>query len=123
MGKPDTARHAPGEVDAYLAELPEDVRVELERVRGIIRNTAPDCTERVSYRIPIFRLRTDVVAISAHTNHCSLHCMSTSLLEALAEELTGFTVSGTSIHFTPVRPLPRALIETIVRERMKAAGG
>lgn len=122
MGKSDTGRHAPAEVDAYLADLPEDVRAELERVRGIIRDTAPGCTERVSYGIPIFRLRTDMVAISAHTHHCSLHCMSAPLVEALAEELAGFTVSGTTIHFTPATPLSRALIEAIVRERMKAAG-
>jgi uncharacterized protein YdhG (YjbR/CyaY superfamily) len=122
MSKPDASRHAPEEIDAYLAALPDDVRSSLERVRGIIRETAPDCTERVSYRIPIFRLRKDLVGMSAQKDHCSLHTMSPSLVEAMAEELGGVEVSGATIHFTPEKPLPKDLIQRIVRERVKEAG-
>jgi uncharacterized protein YdhG (YjbR/CyaY superfamily) len=122
MSKPDASRHAPEEIDAYLAALPDDVRSSLERVRGIIRETAPDCTERVSYRIPIFRLRKDLVGMSAQKDHCSLHTMSPSLVEAMAEELVGVEVSGATIHFTPEKPLPKELIASIVSERVKEAG-
>lgn len=122
MSKADTSRHAPEEVDAYLAALPEDVRSSLERVRSIVREMAPACTERVSYGIPIFRLRQDLVGMSAQKNHCALHTMSPPLVKAMAEELQGVKVSGATIHFTPDSPLPGELIERIVRERMKEAG-
>ena len=122
MSKPDASRHAPAEVDAYLADQPQEVRESLERVRSIVRETAPECTERVSYGIPIFRLRKDLVGISAQMNHSSLHTMSPSLMTDLDEELTGVKVSGATIHFTPQAPLTRELIETIVRERMKEPG-
>ena len=122
MSKADTSRHAPEEIDAYLEALPDDIRSTLERVRSIIRETAPECTERVSYRIPIFRLRKDLVGMSARKNHCALHSMSPSLMKAMAEELTGVEVSGATIQFTPETPLPRELIEKIVRERMKESG-
>ena len=118
MSKADASRHAPEEIDTYLEALPDDVRSALERVRSIIRETAPDCTERVSYKIPIFRLRKDLVGVSAHKNHCALHSMSPPLMKAMAEELEGVKVSGATIHFTPENPLPRDLIEKIVRERM-----
>jgi len=119
MSKPDASRHAPEEIDAYLETLPDDFRSALERVRYIVRGTAPECTERISYGIPIFRLKTDLVGMSAGKNHCSLHSMSTSLMLAMAEELKGFKISGATIHFTPEKPLPEELIERIVRERMK----
>jgi len=122
LGKADASRHAPEEVDAYLAALPDDVRLGLERVRSIVREVAPGCTERVSYRIPIFRLRKDLVGMSAQKNHCALHSMSPPLMKAMAEELKGVKVSGATIHFTPEDPLPKELIERIVRERMKEAG-
>jgi uncharacterized protein YdhG (YjbR/CyaY superfamily) len=122
MSKADTSRHAPEEVEAYLAALPDDIRASLERVRSIIRETAPECTERVSYRIPIFRLRKDLVDLSAQKNHCSLHSMSPPLMKAMAEELKGVKVSGATIHFTHEDPLPKELIERIVRERMKEVG-
>ena len=119
MSKAKPSRHAPQEVDAYLESLPDDDRSALERLRRIIRETAPECTERVSYGIPIFRLQRDLVGISAHKNHCSLHSMSPPLMTAMAEELRGFQVSGATIHFTPQKPLPTELVEKIVRERTK----
>ena len=122
MSKANPSRHATEEIDAYLAALPDDVRSSLERVRSIIREIAPECTERVSYGIPIFRLHKDLVGISAQKNHCSLHSMSPSLMKAMAEELKGVKVSGATIHFTPENPLPKELLESIIRERMKEAG-
>lgn len=119
MAKPKPSRHAPEEIDAYLEALVEDRRVALERLRGIIRETAPDCTERVSYGIPIFRLQKDLVGISAQENHCSLHSMSPTLMEAMAEVLAGFKVSGATIQFSTDKPLPRELVERIVHERIK----
>lgn len=122
MGKADASRHAPEEVDAYLMGLPDNYRSSLLRVRRIVRDVAPESTERVSYKIPIFRLGRDLVGISARKTHCALHTMSPPLMEAMAEELKGVEVSGATIHFTPDSPLPRDLIERIVRERMKEIG-
>ena len=122
MSKTEASRHAPEEVDAYLATLPGDIRSTLERVRHMIREMAPGCTERVSYRVPIFRLRQDLVGLSARKNHCSLHTMSPALVAAMVEALNGFKVSGATIHFTPETPLSRELIEKIVQERMKELG-
>ena len=119
MSKAKPSRHAPEEVDAYLEALPEDDRSALESLRSIIRETAPDCTERVSYGIPIFRLGKDLVGISAQKNHCSFHTMSPPLMKAMAKELAGVQVSGATIHFTPEQPLPRELVEKIIRERMQ----
>lgn len=116
---PKPGRHAPDEIDAYLAGQPDDVRAALERVRAIIRAAAPDCTERVSYQIPIFRVGRDLVGLSAQTNHCALHTMSPRLMQTLADELQGVTVSGATIHFTPDDPLPQALIETVLRARLQ----
>jgi uncharacterized protein YdhG (YjbR/CyaY superfamily) len=57
--------------------------------------------------------------MSAQKNHLSLHSMSPALMRAMVEQLKGVKVSGATIHFTPENPLPRELIESIVRERMK----
>jgi uncharacterized protein YdhG (YjbR/CyaY superfamily) len=124
MSKPKPSRHAPEEINAYLADLPDEVRSSLERVRGIVRAVAPECTERVSYGIPIFRLGKYLVGLSAQKDHCSLHSMSPQLMKAMAEELKGegVKVSGATVHFTPKDPLPRELVERIVRERIKELG-
>jgi uncharacterized protein YdhG (YjbR/CyaY superfamily) len=122
MAKAKPSRHAPEEVDAYLEPLPDDVRSALERLRNIIRETAPKCTERVSYGIPIFRLSRDLVGISAQKSHCSLHTMSPPLMEAVADELRGFKVSGATLQFVPETPLPADLVERILLRRMQELG-
>ena len=122
MSKPKPSRHAPEEIDAYLEGLPDDIGSELDRVRSIVRETAPARTERISYGIPIFRLQRDLVGMSAQKNHCSLHVMSTDLMKAMTEELKGVKVSGATIHFTSDNSLSRELIELIVKGRMKEVG-
>jgi uncharacterized protein YdhG (YjbR/CyaY superfamily) len=119
MSKAEPSRHAPEEIDTYLEACPDDARLALERLRSIIRETAPGCTQRVSYSIPIFRLQRDLVGISAQKDHCSLHSMSPSLMKVMAEELKGVKVSGATIHFTPEKPLPRELVEKILRKRIQ----
>jgi uncharacterized protein YdhG (YjbR/CyaY superfamily) len=118
VSKRKPSRHAPGEIDAYLARLPDEMRAALERVRAIIREIVPDCTERVSYQIPIFRRNRDLVGLSAQAHHCSLHSMSPPLLRRMAEELADVKVSGATIQFTPDNPLPRVLIERVVCARL-----
>lgn len=120
--KPKPSRHAPEEIDAYLAGLPRDTRAALERVRSIIRAAVPDCTERVSYQIPIFRLQRDLVGISAQKNHCALHTMSPLLMPTLADDLQEVKVSGATLHFTPENPLPEELIEKVVAARRAENG-
>jgi uncharacterized protein YdhG (YjbR/CyaY superfamily) len=122
MGKSGASRHAPEEVDAYLAALPDDDRAALERLRRIVHATGPGCTERVSYGIPIFRLGKDLVGISARESHCALHTMSPGLMQTMAGELADVEVSGATIHFAPGNPLPEPLVERIVRERIKELG-
>jgi len=112
-----------GSVDGYLATLPEEVRVALERFRKITRAAAPDTTETISYRVPVFKLHgRPLVGFGAAKNHCSFFTMSSSMIPKLAQmrarELKGYEVSGATIHFTPDRPLPAALVTRLVKERI-----
>ena len=120
MNESGPDRHAPEEVDGYLAAQTPGPRATLERLRAIIRAAAPDCTERVSYRIPIFRLGKDFVALSVAKNHCGLHTMSKAIPVAMKDELkaAGIGISGTTLHIQPGSDLPVSLVERIVRARL-----
>jgi len=119
MAKPDPRRHAPSEVDEYLAAQEPEFRATLEQLRSAIHAVAPDCTERVSYRIPIFRLRTDFVAISATKHHCALHTMSKAVPVAMKDALqaAGIGTSGTTLHFQPSIEVPASLVESVLHRR------
>jgi uncharacterized protein YdhG (YjbR/CyaY superfamily) len=106
-------------VDEYLAGLSPAERKLLERVRRTIKQAAPDAEERISYRIPLYRQHGDVVGFAAFKNHLSLFITSSDVGERFADELEGFEVSNTTIHFSVENPLPEELIEKIVRYRVE----
>ena len=122
MNNPGPNRHAPEEVDQYLAALPVDQRAALSELHEWICELASECTERVSYGIPIFRLKVDLVGLSAAKNHCELHTMSPSLVESMTEGLEGIKRSGATLQFTAESPFPKELVERIVNRRIEEIG-
>lgn len=98
-------------------------RETLERLRDIIRRVAPDCAERVNYKIPIFRLKQDFVAMSAATKHCGFHTMSKAIPALMKDELkeAGIWTSGTTFHIKPGGELPVELLERVLRARLAEA--
>lgn len=108
----------PSSVDAYLASLPDDKRAALERLRKTIRSAAPMATEKISYGMPAFHHRGNLVYYAAFKDHCSLFPASKKVLADHAEELAGYETTKGTIHFTVDDPLPVALVKKIVKERV-----
>ena len=99
------------------------MRAALERLRKIIKAAAPGTSEVVSYRVPIFKLQGHpLVGFGAAGNRCSFYVMSSSMIPKLAlaraDELKGYDVRGATIHFSPDKPLPAALVTKLVKERI-----
>jgi uncharacterized protein YdhG (YjbR/CyaY superfamily) len=106
-------------VDDYLAGLSPEERAVLERVRRAIKEAAPGAEERISYRIPLYRQHGDFVGFAAFKDHLSLFVTDSSVTDRFAEELEGFAVKNTTIHFSVENPLPEELIRRMVRFRVE----
>ncbi len=107
------------DIDAYLATLTPDVAATLERLRQAIKKTAPEAVEMISYNMPAFKYHGMLVYFAAFKNHCSLFGGNASIVKEMEPLLKGFVTTKGSIHFTPQKPLPIALIKAIVKARMK----
>lgn len=106
-------------VEKYLAEVQEPARATLEKLRATIRSAAPrEATEAISYGIPAFQYNGLLVAYAAFANHCSFFPASGDLLVKFAEELKDYPCSKGTIRFAMDKPLPAALIKTIVKARV-----
>jgi uncharacterized protein YdhG (YjbR/CyaY superfamily) len=113
------AAAATAQIDATLAGLPADQRAALQSLREMIAAAAPGAEETISYGMPAFRYRgRALVSYAAFKAHCSFFPMSAELIESLRDELAGFATSKGTLQFTPDHPIPRDLVERIVRERM-----
>lgn len=92
---------------------------------AIVKGIAPDCTERVSYKIPIFRLKKDFVAVSAANNHCSLHAVSKGIPVAMKDELkaAGILTSGTTLRIRTGIDVPMSLVDKVLNARLAELEG
>jgi uncharacterized protein YdhG (YjbR/CyaY superfamily) len=107
------------EVEAYLAQVPEPARSNLEKVRAMIRVAAPkEATEAISYKIPSFQYKGALVWYAAFKSHCSFFPMDLSLLEEFGDELKNYKTSKGTIQFPLDKPLPKALVTKIVKARV-----
>src|SRR5687768_6056648 len=80
----------PNSATEYLAKVPKEQRVALEKLRDIIKAAAPKAEECISYGLPSFRFNGPLVAFGAAAKHCSFYPMSGSLIEAFKDELKDF---------------------------------
>ena len=109
-----------GEVDKYLAAVPEGARATLEKLRKTIKAAAPGATEVLWYQIPTVKVDgRPILSFAAFKNHCSIFPMSYAFIRAHEEELKPYYTSKGTIRFTAAKPLPAALVKRLVKTRIK----
>jgi uncharacterized protein YdhG (YjbR/CyaY superfamily) len=109
-------------VQGYLDRLPADQRALLEHVRDVVARVAVDAQETVSYGMPAFTHGgTFFLSYAGWKRHCSIYPLTEAFLEAHRAELEGYGRTKGSLHFTPERPLPDALLEALVRDLLARA--
>jgi uncharacterized protein YdhG (YjbR/CyaY superfamily) len=107
------------EVDAYLADLDEPERSALSELRRTILDVVPEAEECISYAMPAFRVRGQVVAgFAAFKHHLSYFPHSGSVIPKLHDDVAGYTTSKGALQFHVDDPLPRALVEKLVAVRL-----
>jgi uncharacterized protein YdhG (YjbR/CyaY superfamily) len=108
------------EIDAYLADVEEPKRTTLQGLRRTILEIVPDAEQVISYRVPAFRVQGKIVAgFAAFKNHLSYLPFSGSVLPQFADELEGYTMTKSSLHFPVDEPLSKALVQKMIVARLE----
>ena len=109
---------AAADVDDYLFDLEEPKRATLQTLRSTILEIVPDAEQLISYGIPAFRVEGKTVAgFAAFRKHLSYLPFSGTVLSQLADELEGYTMTKSALHFGVDEPLPKALVEKLIAAR------
>jgi uncharacterized protein YdhG (YjbR/CyaY superfamily) len=77
-------------IDEYIAKFPRNARDVLEELRRVIRESAPEAKEAISYGMPTFKLNGNLVHFAAWKNHVGFYPGGSSAIEAFKEELSPF---------------------------------
>ena len=111
------------EVDEYLSAVDEPKRSTLEALRRTILEIVPDAEQVISYRVPAFRVRGKVIAgFAAFKDHLSYLSFSGSVLGQLADELQGYAMTKSALHFPVDRPPPTTLVKRLITLRLAEIG-
>lgn len=106
------------QVDEYLRAVEEPKRSTLVTVRRTILEIVPDAQETISYQVPAFHVDGGIVAgFAAFRNHLSYLPFSGSVLVQLAEELGGYRMTKSSLHFAIDQPLPMSIVKKLIAVR------
>jgi len=108
----------PRTVDEYIAGFPLEVQTILLKLRKVVRDAAPEATEKISYQMPTYFLNGNLVHFAAFKNHIGFY-PTPSAVAGFSAELAGFKNAKGSIQFPIDQPLPYSLIERMVRFRVE----
>ncbi len=108
---------SPNSIDAYIAGFPKDIQVILAKIRGIVREAAPEAQEAIKYQIPTFVLNGNLVHFAAFQNHIGFY-PTPSGIEQFKDALSAYRSAKGSVQFPLDSPIPYTLIKKIVKFRV-----
>lgn len=105
-------------MDEYIAVFPKDVQEKLILLRKTIKNEVPnEATEKISYGIPTFYFKENLVHFAAFKDHLSFFPTSSGV-ENFKKELSKYKLSKGTIQIPLSEELPLDLIKKIVKFRV-----
>jgi uncharacterized protein YdhG (YjbR/CyaY superfamily) len=110
--------NTPESIDAYIAQFPLDIQMLLKQMRLTIQKAAPSATEAMSYQIPTFRLKGNLVHFAAFKKHIGFYPGAAGIA-AFQDELAGYKSAKGSVQFPLDVALPLGLVRKIVKFRVE----
>ena len=108
----------PKDVDAYIASAPKDVQLRLKELRQLIKRTAPDAAERISYGMPYYHYKGRLAYFSFWKEHIGLY-LPTPVIAEHEKDLEGYETTKATVRLPLNRKLPAPLIGKLIKARMK----
>ena len=106
------------EVTDYLAGLDEPAHGILTGIVARVRELVPDAEEGTSYGMAALRYRGRPLFAAVETkDHLSVFPFSPAVVEAVAPELDGYSLSKGTIRFAVDQPLPEGVVDRLVELR------
>lgn len=104
-------------IDDYISKFPTEVQEILNKLRTVIKESAPDAKEKISYQMPTFTLHGNLIHFAAYKKHIGFY-PTPSGIDTFKDELSEYKGSKGAVQFPIEKPLPYELISRIVKFRV-----
>ncbi len=104
----------PKTIDEYIAAQPEEVQGYLKKIRDAIHAALPEAEEKISWSMPTYCKKYNIIQFAAHKNHIGLYAGTEAVVE-FEERLEEYKTSKGSIRLPYDKPLPLELIGEIAK--------
>ncbi len=107
-------------VDEYLVNYTKEVQDKLTTIRKIIKDNAPGAIESISYGMPAYKVnKKPLVYFGGYANHIGFYAVPNTHVH-FKKELSIYKQGKGSVQFPLDQPLPKSLIASMVKFRLKA---
>lgn len=107
----------------FISNYPPKVQTILQKIRAVIRKSAPGAEEAMAYGIPTFKLNgRNLVHFSAFKEHIGFYPAPSGIAK-FKKELSAYEGAKGSVKFPLSKPIPYALIGRITQFRIKEMMG
>lgn len=104
--------------EIYFQQFPKEVQETLQTIRQLIHEVAPEATEKMSYQMPTFFLKGNLVHFAAYKKHIGFY-PTPSGIAAFIDQIKIYKYAKGSVQFPLDQPMPYGLIKAIVNYRVK----
>ncbi len=111
-------RGIPKDIDEYISGFPKEVQEILHNIRKTIREVAPGAEEKISYGMPTFTLKGNLVHFAAYKKHIGFY-PTPSGIEKFKNRISVYEWSKGAVKFPLDERVPFDLIREIVTFRVK----
>ncbi|MBE5988984.1 MAG: hypothetical protein E7250_14770 [Paenibacillaceae bacterium] len=105
---------APNTIDSYIEAQAKEVQPLLHQVRNTIRTTLPEAEERISWKMPTYWKKHNIIHFAAFKKHIGVYPGENAMVH-FAGRLTEYKTSKGAIQLPYDKPLPLDLIAEIAK--------
>jgi uncharacterized protein YdhG (YjbR/CyaY superfamily) len=106
-------------IDQYIQQFPDEIRLKLTELRNIIHQVVLESTEKISYQMPAFYWKENLIYFAAFKNHIGIY-PTFKPIEHFTEELSNYKCSKGAIQIPFDQEIPKSLVEKIVTFRIES---
>jgi uncharacterized protein YdhG (YjbR/CyaY superfamily) len=109
-------------IDEYIARFPDAVRQRLETVRSAIRAVLPDAEEKISWQMPTFYQKGNLIHFAAASKHIGIYPGAAAIAKFAPEfERLGLLYSKGAVRLPMNREMPLDLVARMAAFQLSEA--